>query len=117
MENQLLIDKQIIMTGIIAATTLSICVVIGTVLVIKWNSKVDIEQGAKAIATIYDKLNVLETMTVLTIIASLLLLALTEKLSSGAVSILSGVAGYVLGSLARKERKKEPSEEEEELKA
>jgi hypothetical protein len=58
--------------------------------------------GALAFFRMFERLQVLQLLTVMLVIASATVLALLGILdSSGITGILSGVAGYVLGGLAR----------------
>jgi hypothetical protein len=59
-------------------------------------------QGAGAFFRMFERLQVLQLLTVMLVIAAATLLALFGMLdSNGITGILSGVAGYVLGGLNR----------------
>ena len=55
--------------------------------------------------------NILRLGTVVAVIAAATLLALTGTLTEGAVALLSGVAGVVLGGLRTQPRFREPQEQ------
>ncbi len=57
-------------------------------------------QYGSTLREIFRQTRFLELTTVLVIIISATYLALTGKMTEGAVSLLSGIAGYVLGGLA-----------------
>lgn len=60
------------------------------------------KDGAGAFFRLFEKLQVLQMLTVMLVIASATILALLGILNSnGITGILSGVAGYVLGGLNR----------------
>ena len=60
------------------------------------------KDGAPAFFRMFERLQVLQLLTVMLVIAAATVLALLGILdSSGITSILSGVAGYVLGGLNR----------------
>lgn len=60
--------------------------------------------GGKTFTFMFDRGHLLSMVTVLAVIIAALFLALTDKLNAGAVSLLSGVAGYVLGGMAKQKR-------------
>jgi hypothetical protein len=60
------------------------------------------KQGAGSFFRMFERLQVLQLLTVMLVIAAATVLALFGILdSNGAIGILSGVAGYVLGGLNR----------------
>lgn len=60
------------------------------------------KEGAGAFFRLFEKIQVLQMLTVMLVIASATILALLGILNSnGITGILSGVAGYVLGGLNR----------------
>lgn len=64
-----------------------------------WRTQKD---GAWAFFRMFERMQVLQMMTVMLVIASATILALLGILNSnGITGILSGVAGYVLGGLAK----------------
>ena len=64
-----------------------------------WRSE---KNGALAFFRIFERMQVLQLLTVMLVIASATILALLGILNSnGITGILSGVAGYVLGGLGR----------------
>lgn len=97
-----LIDKNIIIASIVAVVILTIGFGAAILIIIKWNLREGITKGSKAANTIINALYPLEFVTLLTVIAALLLLALTDKLTEGILSLFSGVIGYVLGSYKRR---------------
>jgi H+/Cl- antiporter ClcA len=57
---------------------------------------------AKTFSLLVRRAGVLHLLTVLAIIAAAVILAIIDKLESGSIAaILSGIAGYVLGGLAK----------------
>ncbi|SRR6266496_1167176 len=69
--------------------------------------KVNPEHGA-TLRSIFTQTRFLELTTVLVIIISGTFLAWSAKLTDGIVALLSGIAGYVLGGLAKSKPKTEP---------
>jgi mannose/fructose/N-acetylgalactosamine-specific phosphotransferase system component IIC len=64
-----------------------------------WRTSKD---GASAFFRMFERMQILQMLTVMLVIASATLLALVGVLNSnGVTGILSGVAGYVLGGLSR----------------
>ena len=72
------------------------------------------EKGAaKTFSLLLERSNVLQMLTVILIVAAATLLRLADAINSEAiVSILSGIAGYVLGGVGfgRQKDKEEPSD-------
>ena len=68
------------------------------------------QRGALAFFRMFERLQVLQLLTVMLVIASATVLALFNIIeSNGIVGILSGVAGYVLGGLNRAPAPAKPS--------
>ncbi len=62
--------------------------------------------GAKSFGLLFERGNFLRIITTVLIIQATILLSAIDKLQSeGAASILSGVAGYVLGGISKKNKK------------
>ena len=58
-----------------------------------------------ALGNILDRLNILHILTVVVVIMSVFILTIIERLNAdAAVSVLSGIVGYVLGGIARPQR-------------
>lgn len=57
--------------------------------------------AAKSFGLLFQRGNFLRIGTVVMVVVATIFLAIAEKLSEGAVAVLSGVAGYVLGGLDR----------------
>ncbi len=88
-----LINSAALMVAVIAGGF----TLIGAVAV--WRSE---KAGAAAFFRMFERMQVLQLLTVMLVIASATVLALLGILNSnGITGILSGVAGYVLGGLAR----------------
>lgn len=88
-----LINSTAILVGILALGF----TVVGAIAV--WRTEKD---GAWAFFRLFEKMQVLQLLTVMLVIASATILALLGVLNSnGVTGILSGVAGYVLGGLNR----------------
>ena len=88
-----LIDAATLLVGVVALGFS----LVGVVAV--WRSG---QRGGLAYFRMFERLQVLQLLTVMAVIASATVLALLGLIdSNGAVGILSGVAGYVLGGLNR----------------
>jgi large-conductance mechanosensitive channel len=72
-------------------------------------SKVKVGAG-KSFGLLFQRGNFLRIITVFAVIQAVIFLALLGKLNEGAIAVLSGVAGFVLGGL---DKSKEKTEEEE----
>lgn len=95
-----LIDSSVVLVGILAAGFS----LIGLLAI--WRSE---QHGALAYFRLFERLQVLQLLTVMLVIASATVLALLGILdSNGVTGILSGVAGYVLGGLNRAAPAAEP---------
>lgn len=75
-----------------------LCVVSGGILIAVLFRK-DPARTVEALKTFYDNGNGLRIITVLTVLATAGVLGFGGKLDQGVVSLLSGVAGFVLGGL------------------
>jgi hypothetical protein len=85
---------------LILMVTLSIIAICAAV--VGWRAFSRTERGAaKTFSMLVQRSGALQLLTVVTIVMSVLILAIIEVLdSAAAVSILSGIAGYVLGTRA-----------------
>lgn len=81
------------LSGIYALVILGVVVVIVTAL-----SRVQVGHGF-SLRAVFRQTHFLELTTVIVIIVSGTFLAWSGKLSEGAVALLSGIAGYVLGGV------------------
>ena len=77
--------------------------------------RTDSARAVEALKAFYDGGNGLRIVTVLTVLATVGVLAFADKLSPGVLSLLSGVAGFVLGGLTPP--RKRPSQGQREDKA
>jgi hypothetical protein len=85
-------------------------VVVGTVTVLGILLKKVNPSHGYTLRAIFAETRFLELTTVLVIIFSGTFLAWFAKLNDGIVALLSGIAGYVLGGLAKSKPKPEPPE-------
>ena len=84
------------------------CLVIIGVLAVILTALCRVQVGhSLSLREIFRQTRFLELTTVLVIIISGTYLALSEKLTEGVISLLSGIAGYVLGGLATNKREQE----------
>lgn len=80
-------------------TVIYVAIIVGVVLVL-WRviGSVKPEYGG-TLREIFRTIHFLELTTVLAIVVSATYLGLADKLNNGLIALLTGVAGYVLGSL------------------
>jgi hypothetical protein len=96
---------QLMMVLGITLVAMAIC---ATVVVSMAFRKADLE-GAKTLTQLCERAGLIQMLTVVVIALSVLILRIMELLGADAtVSILSGIAGYVLGGFARTSEKAEP---------
>lgn len=57
--------------------------------------------AARTFSELFRRAGLLQLLTVLVIVVSVLVLAILGKTDEGALTVLSGIAGYVLGGLPR----------------
>jgi hypothetical protein len=88
----------------VATETAAGFTLVGTVAV--WRTSKD---GAWAFFRMFERMQVLQMLTVMLVIASATVLAMRGVLNSnGVTGILSGVAGYVLGGLGKLSKAEDP---------
>ena len=58
------------------------------------------EKGAaKSFGLLFQRGDFLKLLTVISVVSAVLFLSLADKLTQGAISLLSGLAGYILGTM------------------
>ena len=67
--------------------------------------------AGRSFGLLFERGNFLRILTVLFVVIAVIFLSLTGKLDEGAVAVLSGVAGYVLGGLEKQETNRKSAEE------
>jgi len=71
-------------------------------------------QGApKSLGLLFQRAGILRLMTVLIVIFATVVLQLLHSLGEGAIAILSGIAGYVLGGIEKNSEKANAEDEKE----
>jgi hypothetical protein len=88
--------------GIIAATAaiIVVCFTVITVSMLR-NKTVDV---TAALQEIFRSERALQLVSVAAIVFALLVLALTNKISEGAIALLASIGGYVLGNLSKPQK-------------
>lgn len=68
--------------------------------------------AAKSFGLLFQRGNFLRIATVMFVVLAVIFLSLLGGLNEGAVSVLSGVAGYVLGGLDRQQQDSDKNDDE-----
>ena len=85
---------------IILALTIIVSVVVITFGVVGGIAFSKVKVGAgKSFGLMFQRGNFLRIVTVFAVILAVVLLGISDKLTEGAIAVLSGVAGFVLGGL------------------